>query len=70
MDISVPKARERVTKRLEWLIETPCDAKNFTWALGVIENDMRSRGLDMSHDDAYRVKVTDEGILITRKVQS
>ncbi len=65
MNISAPVPVEKITRELVWTIETPCDTKNFNWALGLIHGDMRSRNIDLSYDDAYEVTSDESGIHFT-----
>lgn len=69
LGISTPKAVTKTITHLEWKIETPCNAKEFNWALGLIEGQMRSTGIDMSFDDCYRVKVVEDGIIFRVKLK-
>ncbi|GAA4774335.1 hypothetical protein [Microbacterium gilvum] len=59
----VPTRRTRTIH--EWVIETPCDAKQFALSLHLIQQELDSEFPDKAgYDDAYEVIARDNEIVI------
>lgn len=66
----LPSKRTHTRTIHEWAIETPCDAKAYEISRVFIETEMLEMGIDMSYDDAYRVRVSDEEVVFYVEVES
>lgn len=66
--MDLPSYREVIVREHQWEIELPCDAKTFDMGYRHIKQEMGKEGVDLAFDDAFQVRVTEEGVIFVAKV--